>query len=371
MPSIATTATSGFDTLDDLLGGVFWGDNVVLRATTPRVDLERIVNGFTAADGYTARGAIYFTDAGETEAGIEHRVIVDGDVDDAIATALALGREIGVGGLIVFDDLALLVQRLGERDAQRFFVRVCPTLLRVGSVAVWRLGSGVPVAIAEEIARVTQIVLTVEGERLIVTKAEARPPDTVGVTLRLQDGVGGTVMERVDDASRLGASLMALRAQRGLTQSQLSRLAGVSPSAMSQAERGQRGLSIGTLIRLASALGVTLDELVLGQSTLGYRIRGRTAPHRGGASRVALVDAANGPYRLYEFRLDPGAHGSPPTHARGSELVLLGRGLLMITLADGSTPVIREGEALLANGVAVTDWRNLAEDQAVGFWVEV
>ena len=138
-----------------------------------------------------------------------------------------------------------------------------------------------------------------------------------------------------------------------------------------QAERGQRGLAISTLVRLAFALGISLDELVLGQEEASYRIRGRTAPHGGGASRVALVDAAAEPYRLHEFRLDPDAHGSPPAHSRGVELVLLGRGLLMITMTDGTTPVIREGEALIAAGAGIADWRNLAEDQAVGFWLEV
>ena len=38
-------------------------------------------------------------------------------------------------------------------------------------------------------------------------------------------------------------------------------------------------------------------------------------------------------------------------------------------MTDGSTPVIREGEALFAGSAAIADWRNLADGQAVGFWV--
>ena len=51
--------------------------------------------------------------------------------------------------------------------------------------------------------------------------------------------------------------------------------------------------------------------------------------------------------------------------------VLLGQGLLMVTMTDGSTPVIREGEALFAGDAAVAEWRNLADDPAIGFWVGV
>ena len=51
--------------------------------------------------------------------------------------------------------------------------------------------------------------------------------------------------------------------------------------------------------------------------------------------------------------------------------MLLGQGLLLVTMTDGSTPVIREGEALFSGDAAVADWRNLADDPAVGFWVGV
>ena len=53
------------------------------------------------------------------------------------------------------------------------------------------------------------------------------------------------------------------------------------------------------------------------------------------------------------------------------QAVLLGQGLLLLTMTDGSTPVIREGEALFAGEAGIADWRNLADDDAIGFWVGV
>lgn len=374
MGNPSTTASSGIPALDDVLSGIFWGDNVVFRSASPDAATDAFVRAFAIADGYGGGGTVQFR-AGDPPAGTvqELGIVADGDdLDGVIAEVLAFGREIGPGGLILFDDLAVLVERHGADDARRFFLRVCPSLLRVGAVACWTLGPGVPDGLAEEIRAITQLVIRVEDDRILIAKAEARPLDVVGSALSYGLGPDGLPqVQEISDAMRLGAALAQVRVQRGLSQSQISRMAGVSPSAISQAERGQRGLSVSTLMRLATALGVSLDALVVGQSEPGYRIRGRTAPHRGGASRVALVDSGETDYRLYEFRLDPGAHGTPPAHPRGTELVLLGQGLLMVTMTDGSTPVIREGEALVAQGTGVADWKNLDEDQAIGFWIVV
>jgi len=374
MASPSTTATCGIPALDDVLSGIFWGDNVVFRSASEAAQTDAFIRAFAAAAGYAGHGAVRFAKGRGAGGAADEIAIVaaDPDLDRVIAEVLACVRAIGPGGLIVLDDLAVLAERHGDEGARRFFLRVCPSLLRVGAVACWTLGPGIADDLAEEIRAITQIVIRVEDDRLIITKAEARPLDVVGATLSYGLGPDGLPqVQEISDAMRLGAALAQVRVQRGLSQSQISRLAGVSPSAISQAERGQRGLSVSTLMRLATALGVSLDALVVGQADPGYRIRGRTAPHRGGASRVALVDSGENDFRLYEFRLDPGAHGTPPAHPRGTEIVLLGQGLLMVNMTDGSTPVIREGEALVAQGTGVADWRNLDEDQAIGFWIVV
>lgn len=370
---VAALASSGVAALDETLGGIYWGDNVVFRARRDAADATPFERAFAVAEGYHARIAVRFGDGDDpARPDVRVEVVPTGDVDAAIARTLELGRQVGATGLIQVEDLGRLAEVAGADEARRFFVRVCPALLRIGAVATWVLGPGVDEETTDAIRRVTQVVLRVDDGNLLIAKAEARALDVVGTTLDYRvDADGLPEVGRIGDAARLGVALAAVRIQRGLSQAEIGRMAGVSPSAISQAERGQRGLAVGTLVRLATALGVPLDELVMGRPSPGYRIRGRTAPHRGGASRVALVDGGGADYRLYEFRLDPDAHGTPPTHPRGTELVLLGRGLLLITMTDGSTAVIREGEALIGAGLGVAEWRNLDDDQAVGFWVLV
>ncbi|MSO47952.1 MAG: XRE family transcriptional regulator [Thermoleophilia bacterium] len=371
---LPSSPSSGVPALDDALTGVFWGDNVVFRATDDNHGIDAFVRAFAEAAGYTLCGAVVFGE-GRKFAGVttSRRITVaTADVDQAIVEVVAYGREIGPGGLIVFDDLTRLAAKLGEDGARRFFFRVCPSLLRIGVVACWALGKGVSDVLADAIHAITQVVVCVGPEKIVITKAEARPLNVVGTTLAYHvDAAGVPQVQVVSDAGRLGLAISKMRLKRGLSQAQIGGLAGVSPSAISQAERGLRGLSVSTLVRLATALGVTLDELIVGHSEPGYHIRGRVVPHHGGASRVALVDGGHADFRMYEFRLDPGAHGQPPAHPRGTELVLLGQGLLMITMTDGTTPVIRESEVLVASRAGVAEWRNLAEDQAMGFWLVV
>ncbi|MGI9117147.1 MAG: helix-turn-helix domain-containing protein [Gaiellales bacterium] len=369
MSMLPTVASSGVDILDEALGGLFWGDNVVLREADGSGGAAALIGAALGANGYS--GVLGITLGGAAPAGVETEDVGALGLDAAIARIIARGGELGTGGLLVVDDLGHAVERFGVDGARRLFVRSCPLLLRFGAVAYWTLGPGVPDDLAEQIRRITQVVLRIEGSTVVIDRAEARPRSVVGTAFALRVDDGEPVLSPLGEGSRVGAALAAVRVQRELTQAAIARLGGVSPSAISQAERGQRGLSVDTLVRIATGLGVSLDELVIGSRTAGYRIRGRTAPHRGGASRVALLDTQDEALRVYEFRLDPGAHGTPPARARGSEVVLLGQGLLMLTMTDGSTPVIREGEALFAGEAGIADWRNLADDDAIGFWVGV
>jgi len=65
----------------------------------------------------------------------------------------------------------------------------------------------------------------------------------------------------------VGATLQRLRLARGLTLEDLSRIAGVSKSMLSQIERGQANPSLATVWSLASALRVDISELISGHAS--------------------------------------------------------------------------------------------------------
>jgi len=59
-----------------------------------------------------------------------------------------------------------------------------------------------------------------------------------------------------------GASLRALRDERGLTQEGLAERAGLHTNYVSSVERGERNLSLHNIVRLAYALEIEVSALV-------------------------------------------------------------------------------------------------------------
>ncbi|MBV8999608.1 MAG: helix-turn-helix transcriptional regulator [Solirubrobacterales bacterium] len=85
-----------------------------------------------------------------------------------------------------------------------------------------------------------------------------------------------------------------------MSQHDLAELAGVTASAISQAQRAERGLSLSTLAQLSLALGITIDDLLHGEGPDAYRTgrrpddmqhrEGHTATLLGGADPDLLVE---------------------------------------------------------------------------------
>jgi transcriptional regulator with XRE-family HTH domain len=177
------------------------------------------------------------------------------------------------------------------------------------------------------------------------------------------------VLEAAPAAARLGTALRAVRTQRHLSQSDLARLLGISPSAVSQAERGRRGLSLDTLLDACSKLDLTLDELLRGDVNPGYRLARRHDPRRRADGRpLPLVDDRQAGLRAYLVTLAPGGQATPHLTHKGVELVAVVGGLVQVLL-DAGRPVLRRGETLLAERTAVLGWRNLGESEATLFWI--
>jgi transcriptional regulator with XRE-family HTH domain len=177
------------------------------------------------------------------------------------------------------------------------------------------------------------------------------------------------VLAAAPAAARLGTALKAVRTARGLSQSALARLAGVSPSAISQAERGRRGLSLDTLLDLSAKLNITLDELLRGEVVPGYRLVRRDDPWTGSAGGPhPLLDDPRAGLRAYVLRLGPGESATTNIVHKGVELVTVATGLVQVRLSSGQ-PVLRGGEALLAGSSRIEGWRNLSDREALVFWI--
>ena len=205
-----------------------------------------------------------------------------------------------------------------------------------------------------------------------IAKAEGRPVGVQGRVYRYGLENGRPALTPAPAATRLGAALLALRTSRGLAQSELARLAGVSSSAISQAERGLRGLSLETLLELtarASPRDHAGRELLHGEVAPGYRLARRHDPSvRADAHVLPLLDDAQAGLRAYLIRLSPRESVAPGFAHKGVELVAVAAGLVQVVLPTGR-PVLRPGESLLADQSGVLSWRNVGAGDAMLFWI--
>lgn len=124
----------------------------------------------------------------------------------------------------------------------------------------------------------------------------------------------------------VGATLQRLRLARGLTLEDLSRIAGVSKSMLSQIEREKANPTIAITWRLANALGVDIGELLTPDTRSPEAIRivdaheTPTLPgaHAGYSLRILGPMDLAGKYEWYELTLAPGGELASQPHDPGT-----------------------------------------------------
>ena len=369
---------TGVAELDRALDGLYWGDNVVWvwEGSEPP---ERLFYDAIAQrrDDFGVAGYVAVsTDPAEITARWPWLKILDARKGTPITSPRHLLEAIrqfcarGPRPLLLFDSLAPLADRWGMRIASGFFGHCCPMLLDLGAIAYWSVpGASQYRTMHREIEQITQCIIVVGEGRLRISKAEGRPPGAQGQLFRYSVEDGTLQLHPAQAAARVGAALRAYRLRRELSQSDLARLAGVSPSAISQVERGERGLSLETLMALSARLNVTLDELLGGEVTPDYRIgRRHSLADTPTGSVLPLLDDAEAGLRAYLVSMPRAATVEAPFPHKGTELVGVVNGLVQIHLSSGR-PVLRRGETLLASRRGIDGWRNVGDTDAQCIWV--
>jgi quercetin dioxygenase-like cupin family protein len=113
---------------------------------------------------------------------------------------------------------------------------------------------------------------------------------------------------------------------------------------------------------------MTLDELLQGSQSRGYRLGRRDHPRtQGEEAIVPLLDDPRAGLRVYLVSLAPGAVAEASAGHKGVESVAVASGLVQVMLGSERT-VLRRGEAMLADSSGVTGWRNLGDGRALAFW---
>jgi transcriptional regulator with XRE-family HTH domain len=292
-------------------------------------------------------------------------------VNDLLAE---LELELGRGARYVFDSLTGMQELWGQEEALSLFLRSCPRLYDLRTAAYWLLERAAhDASFLARLRHVTQVVLELtdaDGTASIrVAKAQARPPGIAG--RRAQVAVHGRGIRLLPQPApaepSLGQLLKAHRVSRGLSQAELARRIGISPSALSQVERGLTGLSSTTLERTRDILGLPLGTA---PAPPPYRVRRRGATEPRPITRGMLVEElADTPgHRIVLVHVAPGATGQrTPFTTKREEILTVLRGVLEVRVGE-SQEVLHAGDTLTLSEEPVSSWRNPGPEEVEVLW---
>ena len=411
--------STGIEALDELLGGLGVGDNVVWQASDP-ADIEPFVEAFLATahggtpltylsfrlppaavldrfgqawdsdrftllDGWTASQHASshpaVAAAGLPPEALVRRLKDPADMEQVNRELSEIEDELGPGARYVFDDLTSMQQLWGPDDALALFLRCCPRLYQERTVAYWLLERDAhPPTFRSQLADITQVILDLDttatqpAERTLqVVKADGHSPAVLGRTLPYAVGDNGAI-DVLRTASgtreRIGEQIRAERIATGLSQAELARRIGVSPSALSQVERGRHGLSGETLTRLWATLGIPYGPAA-NPSPLPYRLARRgarqpVAPAPGVSGETVFQEPSG--MAVHELTFAGNSNGRRPFETKQPELLLILEGALELQLGQ-DTHTLQQGDAILLATQPVTGWRNPAREPARILWL--
>jgi transcriptional regulator with XRE-family HTH domain len=376
--------TSGTALIDTLIDGVRIGDNLVfLGDTTAPLDL--LVDRFVTA----ARGevpVVVVNVAGPWSGPVPDGTAVldwsavrtgkpsrlpgslppDATFEDAVAALRVADERAGEGAGFVFDRLSAVQEVWGRAAALELFLSTCPRLYRRRSLAVWPVeGAQHRPTFLRRLTEITQVVIELADDdgqlQMTVRKADGRDPAVVGRSVHAE--VVDSDLEATEPPTtsreRLGTLVRDQRLARSLSQAEVARRIGITPSALSQIERGVRGPSGDTLVALWEVLGVPFGPAAARDH--GYRVARRSGRERarlqeGLTGECIVDDPATG--ELWRVDAAPGASGDrPPFAVKAPEVATVVRGILDLQVG-GRTETLHEGDALVAVAATITGWAN-------------
>ena len=277
----------------------------------------------------------------------------------------------------------------GEEHIATFYSHTCPRLYEMSTVAYWILEKQAhSKRLRAQINQIAQVAIDLSVKRgstsLTVMKAEKRamtllnrPYDYWNEGLRLSFDLDNRSRAKVD----IGGRIKGVRLQNGLSQKELAKLVGVTPSSISQVEGNLAYPSLPALLKMAQVLGVAVSSLfpdgdhekqrVVFSGESAWKIKCRIAPeNRIDVRRLLPADI--------ETRAQPHLIEIPPgvtlsSHFffhKGEEAGYLLSGKLQVKTGR-EIQQVEAGDTIYLKSEMPEEWRNPGPVAARLFWLNI
>jgi XRE family transcriptional regulator, regulator of sulfur utilization len=172
-------------------------------------------------------------------------------------------------------------------------------------------------------------------------------------------------------ARHLGRNMQQLREARGLTQQQISRLAGLPRATWANLESGAANPTLSVLVRAADALQVRLEELIEPPRRTGrlYKVGVLPVRQRGAVTVRKLLPESIAGLEIERMELPAGAALTGVPHTPGTrEYLTCERGAIQLAVA-GATFALDPGDVVVFRGDQKHGYRNPGGAPAVAYSV--
>jgi len=275
----------------------------------------------------------------------------------------------------------------GEEQLVNFYVRTCPRLYDLNTIAYWLIEKQAHSGkLRAQINQIAQVVIDLAVRRgktsLKIIKAENRTPDprnkpfpyfSKDTSIRFNPDAQST------GKTDLGSRIKSMRAHANLSQTDLAKRVGVTPSSISQIESGLIYPSLPALFRMAEVLSVEIGTLFKSDHDDAFPVVFRKAEMQAAALpemtdtgtqcwRVPQIEAAS---RHTPSLIEIPARTRLPAHFfqhKGDEIGYLIAGELRLTYRDREYDVAA-GDFIYINEGWPSAWENTGEDPARLLWL--
>ncbi len=422
--------TSGVSQLDRLLGGLYIGDNVVwhddagslasvfclnfIQASqaqnrpliyvsfdrSPKNLLDKlghlsddpsltILDCFTYGKGAGSQIFLRFYEGLESECQII-RVENPRSMDHFTDTLYGVHAKMEGDVRFVFESITGMQELWGgEEHIVNFYSHSCPRLYELNTIAYWILEkSAHSPRLRAQINQIAQVAIDLVIKRgatsLTILKAEKRNLEnfqkpqkywTKDLTITFDDE------SRTSRPVNLGLRLKGLRSKRGLSQTELAKLVGVTPSTISQVESNLIYPSLPALMKMAEVLSVEISSFFQEHTEPKRRLIFPAAEAvdiklpdlPDGAVFAKLLSPVDFNPKAEPYLIEVSPNHTLPSHFfvhKGEEVGYLLSGRLQVKLEKAAYS-LRAGDLIYLTSEMPTQWRNPGPGVARLLWIKV
>ena len=276
----------------------------------------------------------------------------------------------------------------GEEHILKFYSRSCPKLYELDTIAYWIIEKGAhSTKLKSHINQIAQVVIDLsikKGKSAIkILKAEKRTPKALNEAFDYMDDGHELFLEsdrRGKAHHDLGSRIKEVRKQQGMSQKELAALIGVTPSNISQIESNLIYPSLPALFKIAESLSVEAGSFfqdgappvrTVFPNGSGVKITMPDMPKDSLEAMQITPPDLGGKAELYLIQILPGK--KLPAHFfvhKGEEAGYVLEGSLSIVSPNG-VQEITAGDAIYLKTDFPTQWINPGPETAKLLWMKV